>query len=95
MEVLEVREDVEGPGGPRVDNLEDLGQSKYGKKDLGEKKIIFIFSVGVYVVLFPLFSWLTKRFLRKYSLILNVNILKYFWKFLFFIFDNFRQSTPL
>ena len=84
VEVLEVREDVEGPGGSRVDNLEDLGQSKYGAEDFGGKKIIFIFSVGVYVVLFPLFSWLTKRFLRKYSLILNVNILKYFWKFSFF-----------
>ena len=32
-----------------MDNLEDLGQSKYGKKDFGGKKIIFmyIFSRGL------------------------------------------------
>ena len=45
----------------------------------GNKKKLLIklescFSVGVYVILFPVFSWLTKRFLKDYSLILNVNV---------------------
>ena len=52
-------------------------QGRRNNKKLIFKKY-FLFAVGAYVCLFSLFSWLTKRFLRDYSLILNVNILKYF-----------------
>ena len=34
-----------------------------------------MFSVGVYVLLFPVLSWLCKKYLSKYSLLFSVS----FW----------------
>ena len=33
---------------------------------------MFFFAVGIYVALYPAFSWITKTFLKEYSLAINV-----------------------
>ena len=49
-------------------------QSNYYSRFRIKISMLLLFSVGIYVALFPVFSWFTKRFLKNYSLLLNVNI---------------------
>ena len=49
-------------------------QSNYNSRLRIMISIFLLFLVGMYVALFPVFSWLTKRFLKDYSLLLNVMI---------------------